>query len=213
MEACGNVGTNSVFYSFGARTKDARPFCDSLDPQGTMFNDALDADYVEFVIQAADHKYSMGNTVNRGTDGLNKGMNRQDIYLARALEAFAQVSTDTAYLVILDYNGDPTANAGGQKGAFQNPLPPHPDATGNPNVDLWLLYELPTLQRNVCILRSPFSLSRSKACLRCRNVFQEDLMAEVYSQSLIPVSLLDQNQADRKRRFTAHIARPNGRRC
>ncbi len=116
MKACGNVGTNSVFYSFGARTKDAKPFRDSLDPQGTMFNDALDAAYVENVIQVAESKYSMADDANSGTDGPNKGMNRQDIYIARALEAFSQVSTDTAYVVILDYNGDPQANAGGQKG-------------------------------------------------------------------------------------------------
>lgn len=135
-----------------------------------MFNDALDAAYAQHVLEAAEPKYSMMNNANRGTDGLNKGMNRQDIYIARALEAFAQVSTDTAYVVILDYNGDPEANAGGQKGAFQNPLPPHPYATGNPNVDLWVLYELPTLQRNVCIFRSPCPLIRAKACLRYGNV-------------------------------------------
>ncbi len=170
MKACGNVGTNPVFYSFGARTKDARPFRDSLDPQGTMFNDALDAAYVENVIQVAEPKYSMADDENRGTDGPSKGMNRQDIYIARALEAFAQVLTDTAYVVILDYNGDPQANAGGQKGAFQNPLPLHLGATGNPNVDLWLLYDLPTLERNVCTFRSPFPLIRAKACLRCGNV-------------------------------------------
>lgn len=170
MKAGGNAEENSAFYSFGARTKDARPFRDSLDPQGTMFNDALDTAYIENVIQVAEPKYSMMNIANRGTDGPNKSMNRQDIYLARALEAFAQVSTDTAYVVILDYNGDPQANAGGQKGAFQNSLPLHLDATGNPNVDLWLLYELPTLQRNVCTFRNPFPLIRAKACLRCGNV-------------------------------------------
>lgn len=166
MKACGNVGENSVFYSFGARTKDARPFRDSLDPQGTMFNDALDTAYIEM----AEPKYSMMNIANRGTDGPDKSMNRQDIYLARALEAFAQVSTDTAYVVILDYNGDPKANAGGQREAFQNRLPLHSDATGNPNLDLWVLYKLPTLQRNVCKFRSPLSLTRAKACLRHQNV-------------------------------------------
>ena len=79
MKACRNVGTNSVLYSFGARTKEARPFRDSLDPQGNMFNDAPDAAYVENVIQMAEPKYSMADEANRGTDGPNKSMNRQDI--------------------------------------------------------------------------------------------------------------------------------------
>ncbi len=170
MKAGGNAEENSAFYSFGARTKDARPFRDSLDPQGTMFNDALDTAYIENVIQVAEPKYSMMNIANRGTDGPNKSMNRQDIYLARALEAFAQVSTDTAYVVILDYNGDPKANAGGQRGALQNSLSLHFDVTGNYNLDLWVLYGLTTLQRNVCKFRSPLSLTRAKACLRHQNV-------------------------------------------
>lgn len=159
-----------MFYSFGARTVDARPFRDSLVPQGTMYNDALDGDYIDKVIQAAEPKYALMNKANRAIDGLSKGMNRQDIYTARAIEAFAQVSTDTAYVVILDYNGDPQANAGGQKGAFQNPLPLHVAATGNPNIDFWVLYELPTLQRNVCTFCSPFPSTRPKACLGHRNI-------------------------------------------
>jgi len=121
MKACGNVGTNSVFYSFGARTKDARPFRDSLDPQGTMFNDALDAAYVENVIQVAEPKYSMADDANRGTDGPNKGMNRQDIYIARALEAFAQVSTDTAYLLFSTIMPTQKPTQEGRRGPFKIP--------------------------------------------------------------------------------------------
>lgn len=34
MKACGNVGQNSVFYSFGARTEQVVPFRDSLNPRG-----------------------------------------------------------------------------------------------------------------------------------------------------------------------------------
>ena len=43
MKTCGNVGENTVFYSFGANTVQARTgLRDGLTPKGTMFNDALD---------------------------------------------------------------------------------------------------------------------------------------------------------------------------
>ena len=45
MQTCGNVGENTVFYSFGVTTVMARTgLRDTLQPQGTMFNDALDED-------------------------------------------------------------------------------------------------------------------------------------------------------------------------
>lgn len=154
MRACGNVGNNSVFYSFGAHTIDARPFRDTLHPQGTMFNEALDDDYIKFIVNPANDQFYLSAIDVRGTSGLNLGMNRQDIWIARYSEAFAQVSTDTAYIVVLNYGGDPQYNRGGRPGSFQTPRPADLQRNPNPNQNIWGLYELPTLQRQVCTFLS-----------------------------------------------------------
>ena len=148
MRSCGNVGDNSVFYSFGGRPGDARAFRDTLNPKGTMFNDALDDDYTRHVIIRGDFRFHISDTATRGTGGLNRGMNRQNIYTARYCEAFAKVSTGTAYLVVLRYEGHEQHNRDGRPGIFQEPLPPDPNDP-NPNQNLWGIYELPTLQRQV----------------------------------------------------------------
>ncbi len=106
MMSCGNVGNNSVFYSFGARTEDVRPFRDTLNPKGTMFNDALDDYYVRAIAPLGNDWFHLSDITVRGTSGLNYNMNRQDIFTARYSEALAQVSSDTAYIVVLRYEGD-----------------------------------------------------------------------------------------------------------
>ena len=155
MRACGNVGDNSVFYSLGAHTGDARPFRDTLDPPGTMFNDALDTWYSKYVINTIP-KFGLVST-NTGTDTLNRGLTRKDIFTARWCEAMATLATGTAYVVIKNYNGDSVANQGGRPGVFQNPI--------DSNRNLFKLYEFGTLQRNVCTT-TPISPSLIKLCYR-----------------------------------------------
>lgn len=132
------------------------PFRDSLHLRGVMFNDALDAPYFKNVIEGVE-KYRLADTT-RGTEGLNKDMNRANILVARFSEAFARLAIGTAYIVVKDYNGDWTANhEGGQRGAFQ--LPAVPTVTGNnpvqpintPNV--WRANEFPTLQRSPAMVQ------------------------------------------------------------
>jgi len=115
-----------------------------------MFNDALDDYYVRAIAPLGNDWFHLSDITVRGTSGLNYNMNRQDIFTARYFEAFAQVSSDTAYIVVLRYEGDETHNQGGRPGAFQNPLPPDPRNV-NPNQNLWGLNELPTLQRQVSV--------------------------------------------------------------
>lgn len=142
MRSCGNVGPNTVFYSFGAGTHDARDFRDTLHPQGTMFNDAIDFYYMNYVINPVA-KFGLSQAQVRGADG----MNRHDILTARLCQALASTSSGSAYLVVKSYGGDPVANQGGLPGIFQRPLP-------GPQPNQWTTYELGTLQQNVCIIIS-----------------------------------------------------------
>ncbi len=127
MRTCGLIGQggrSTIFYSFGATTVQARTrFRDTLDPKGAMFNDALDEDYWNSVI----------NVVNFHMDDPD----RQEVLVARYAEAMATVSTGEVFFVVKNYNGD-----GGGQGAYQNPLP------GDTKPNVWRLYEFPTLQRN-----------------------------------------------------------------
>ena len=160
MKSCGNIGENTVFYSFGAGTPDARAFRDTLQPQGTMFNDALDDYYSEHVINEVN-KFGLWQGQVKGTSGINADLNRNDIFIGRYCEAMATASSGTAYLVVLNYNGDSVANQGGNPGIFQNPLP-------NTGRNQWRLWEFGTLQQNVCIthiLSTP--LSHLKSVDRC----------------------------------------------
>ena len=77
MEGYGNTGINTVFYSFGARTPDACSFLDTLHLPGPIFNDALDGSYLRMLSKTAEFGLSSGVT---GTRGLNKGLNRNDIF-------------------------------------------------------------------------------------------------------------------------------------
>ena len=130
MRTCGLIGQggrSTVFYSFGATTVDARTKVrDTLDPKGVLFNDALDEDYWNLVINVAKfHLYDD---------------RRHAVFVARYAEAMATVSTGEVFLVVKNYNG-----AGGGQGAYQNPLP------GDTNKNVWRSYEFPTLQRNAAV--------------------------------------------------------------
>ena len=131
MRTCGLIGQGSrstVFYSFGATSVEARTrFRDTLDPKGVMFNDALDLDYWNWVVNVAN--LHMDNPVTRA------------VFVARYAEAMATVCTGEVFFVVKKYNGD-----GGGQGAYQNPLPGY-----RPNV--WRLYEFPTLQRNAAVTK------------------------------------------------------------
>ncbi|KAK3169721.1 hypothetical protein OEA41_009105 [Lepraria neglecta] len=145
MKSCGNIGDNTVFYSFGASTPDARAFRDTLQPQGTMFNDALDDYYSQYIINKVD-KFGLWQGQVKGTSGLNTDLNRNDIFTGRYCEAMATASSGTAYLVVLNYNGDSVANQGGKPGIFQNPLP-------NTGPNQWRRWEFGTLQQNAAIMQ------------------------------------------------------------
>ncbi|KAL8726756.1 MAG: hypothetical protein Q9181_005935 [Wetmoreana brouardii] len=131
MQTCGLIGAggrSTVFYSFGATTVEARTkFRDTLNPKGVMFNDALDADYWDNVLNLP--KFHMDQSA------------RMTILVARYAEAMATVSTGEVFFVVQKYNGD-----GGGHGAYQLPTD-----TTNPNV--WRAYEFPTLQRNPAVTR------------------------------------------------------------
>ncbi len=176
MKSCGNIGVNTVFYSFGAGTPDARRFRDTLEPKGTMFNDALDDSYISKVIRPSSN-FGLAGPMVAGTSGLNKDLNRNDIFTFRYCEAMATASSGTAYLVVSNYNGDPVANEGGRPGIFQNPLTRTP-----PN--LWIPYELPTLQRNVSFLHSFKRPSWAKDLIRHGSEIPLLLLREASSLAL-----------------------------
>lgn len=130
MRTCGLIGQggrSTVFYSFGATTIEARTrFRDTLNPKGVMFNDALDDDYWNTVI----------NVPNFHMDDPN----RSTVLVARYAEAMATISTGEVFLVVAKYNGD-----GGGQGAYQMPQ------AGDTRTNVWRAYEFPTLQRNSAV--------------------------------------------------------------
>lgn len=132
MRTCGLVGQggrSTVFYSFGATTKEVREtFRDTLNPKGVMFNDALDDDYWEIVLKARRYRLDLSN--------------RNTVFVARYAEAMAQVSSGEAFIVVENYNGK-----GGGHGAYQQPL------AGDNAPNVWSSYEFPTLQRNPAITK------------------------------------------------------------
>lgn len=129
MKTCGWVGQNTVFYSFGIATVEARTNVrDHLDPQGVMFNDALDGSYVDFLMtKRPDFRLDYAPRVLLYTD--------------RYAEAMARLSTGDVFLVVSNHNGE-----GGGVGAFQTPI----DRNAR---NVWRSVELPTLQRNEAINR------------------------------------------------------------
>lgn len=132
MKTCGLIGQggrSTIFYSFGAKTVQVRAgFRDTLNPKGVMFNDALDGDYFNTVINVP--RFHLDHTA------------RQKIFTARYAEAMATVSTGEVFIVVKKYNGE-----GGGQGAYQMPLP------DDSNVNVWRLYEFPTLQRNTDVTK------------------------------------------------------------
>lgn len=132
MRTCGLIGQGgrpTVFYSFGATTVQARTqFRDTLTPKGVMFNDAIDENYWNTVLNV--QKFHMDIQA------------RMTVLVARYAEAMATVSTGEVFFVVKNFNGD-----GGGQGAYQMPLP------GNPGPNVWRAYEFPTLQRNSGVTR------------------------------------------------------------
>lgn len=47
MRTCGNIGPNTVFYSWGIGATAATSFAKTLSPRGMTFNDALDFSFIE----------------------------------------------------------------------------------------------------------------------------------------------------------------------
>lgn len=168
MRTCGLIGQggrSTVFYSFGVATVQARTqFRDTLDPKGVMFNDALDEDYWNSVVNVP--KFHMDISA------------RMSILVARYAEAMATVSTGEVFLVVKAYDGQ-----GGGQGAYQKPLP----GDNTPNV--WLLYEFPTLQRNAAVTKVT-SLDLTDNLKRHvdwqRNSGDEELPASPASDLVVP---------------------------
>ena len=127
MKTCGNVGVNTIFYSFGATVTEIKTtFSTTLQPPGVMFNDALDSQYWTDVLSA---------NPNFRLDDIP----RMQVFVARYAEAMAQASTGKAYVVVGQRNGE-----GGGVGAYQLP-------TDTSSTNVWRAYEFPTLQQNTAI--------------------------------------------------------------
>ena len=47
MTTCGNVGPNTVFYSYGIGAAKTTAFAETLSPRGVTFNEALDNTFIE----------------------------------------------------------------------------------------------------------------------------------------------------------------------
>ena len=143
-------GANTVFYSFGVATKEARPNVrDKLAPKGVMFNDGLmnDADWWPKVV--ANPKYSIGDPTRMNDAGKrSNGLNRNDIFVARMSEALARASKNDVYLVYGQEVGG-GGKDGDLGGIYQLPLavdPNNPDPVKKiPNA--WRTWEFPTIQK------------------------------------------------------------------
>lgn len=86
MQRCGNIGQTgpTIFYSFGAKTIEARGFRDSLEMKANMFNDALPTGWFTDV----------GNAVNL------VAADRQALLVARYGQAMAELSNGEVFLVV-----------------------------------------------------------------------------------------------------------------
>src|SRR5579862_1617378 len=134
IKTCGNLGENTVFYSFGASTTDARSkFRGTLNPIGVMFDDALDEQYWTEVIWDPRFNLADATQVNN--------IDRWHVVAYRLSQAMAKGSTGDAYVVVPQRNGP----AGGV-GAYQLPPP-------NIRPNVWRTFEFPVLQQNSNIKR------------------------------------------------------------
>lgn len=123
MQQYGNNGTGpTVFYSFGAKTSEARGFRDTLNRQGIMFNDILPCGWFT-------GSGSVGEAVNLVAKG------RQALLVARISQGMAELSHGEVFLVV-----PPDINP-------YTILKDNCNAT--PNV--WRQVEFPTIQRNSAI--------------------------------------------------------------
>lgn len=109
-----------------------------LNGNGVMLNDCLDQNYMRNVMEP----YKIQQT------------DRQHVAVARWSQAFALVSSGTAYFVVENNYRQPGPDGAypGPNGAYQWPLPDPPEAPPGeivPNV--WRKYEFGALQRNTAI--------------------------------------------------------------
>ncbi|KAJ5168914.1 uncharacterized protein N7482_004508 [Penicillium canariense] len=93
-----------------------------------MWNDALDEQYVDEVLQARFMDFRLDLP------------NRLIVYTARYAEALAMVASGEVFFAVKSFDGE-----GGGQGAYQLPL------QGAANV--WRSYEFPTLQRNSAVTK------------------------------------------------------------
>ena len=133
VKNCGNIGNgiSTIFYSYGAATKDIRPFRDSLKPQGSMFNDALPQPWFRAVSKAYPDVCKHDEAA---------------VLTARLAEAMAELSQGEAFL------GLSKAVYDKGKGAYSEPRP-EPKDPSKPERSVWLEFEFPTLQRNSAITK------------------------------------------------------------
>lgn len=104
---------------------------------------------------------------------------------------------------MLNYNGDPVANAHGQPGIFQTPQAPNLVSNPNPNQHIFGLNELPTSQRNVRIVprlteetliprQCPFLQSEGKEAVPARAIIANVLwLSPFQTASVIPFPWID----------------------
>ena len=85
MKTCGNIGPNTVFYSWGIGAGPATTFAKTLSPQGMTFNDALDFSFVEKMA-----KFNLGAPSSP----------RFILFVQRWEEAMASLLYGTVYLVV-----------------------------------------------------------------------------------------------------------------
>ena len=85
MKTCGNIGPNTVFYSWGIGAVKATAFAQTLSPKGMTFNDALDASFI-----AKMQKFNFGAPSSP----------RFILFVQRWEEAMASLLYGTVYLVV-----------------------------------------------------------------------------------------------------------------
>ncbi|KAK4696015.1 hypothetical protein P7C71_g1825, partial [Lecanoromycetidae sp. Uapishka_2] len=85
MTTCGNVGNNTVFYSYGIGAGKATAFAETLSPRGVTFNDALDFSFIQKMT-----KFNLG----AGSSP------RTILFIQRWEEAMASILFGTVYLVL-----------------------------------------------------------------------------------------------------------------
>lgn len=126
LRACGLVGANSIFYSFGADYKDVKVFKDSK--KGVVYNDAMGDEW--WLLLGATPRFQLAYQP------------RQDVLTARFSQAMASLTRGETFLALpADFMGHWT-----WRGAYTIP---NPDGKMN----MWRSFEFPQLQRNPLVTK------------------------------------------------------------